>query len=166
MLNSRKYTAVAVLGVGLAVAAATPAPAKAYWLGWGGRYYGCAGWPAAYGFARVHRFGYGCGCPRAYGAYFPRYRSYRPYAYAGYFPRYRFYRPFYAYAGYRPMFRYYRPIYAYGAYFPRHRFYRVARFWQLDHHTRRRKTARINDRQRAMWLPLYSFRRSVDPGRP
>src|SRR5215467_12939895 len=65
MLNSRKYTALAVLGVGLAVAAATPAPAKAYWFGWGGPHYGYAGWPAAYGFARVHRFGYGCGCPRA-----------------------------------------------------------------------------------------------------
>src|SRR5258708_16519598 len=34
MLNSRKYTALAVLGVGLAVAAATPAQAKAYWFGW------------------------------------------------------------------------------------------------------------------------------------
>ena len=56
-----------------------------------------------------HRFGYGCGCPRAYGAYYPRYRFYRPYAYAGYFPRYRFYRP-YAYAGYFPRFRFYRPV--------------------------------------------------------
>jgi hypothetical protein len=142
MLNTRKYTALAVLGVGLAVAAATPA--KAQWFGWGRPYFGYAGWPATYGSVGFRRFGYGCGCPRAYGAYFPRYRFhrpyayagyfpryrfYRPYAYAGYFPRYRFYRPFYAYAGYRPMFRYYRPMYAYGAYFPRHRFYRVARFW-------------------------------------
>ena len=118
---------VAFLGVGLAVAAATPA--KAQWFGWGRPYFGYAGWPATYGSVGFRRFGYGCGCPRAYGAYFPRYRFYRPYAYAGYFPRYRSYRPFYAYAGYRPMFRYYRPMYAYGAYFPRHRFYRVARFW-------------------------------------
>ncbi len=59
MLNTRKYTALAVLGVGLAVAAATPVPAKAYWFGWGG---------PSYGYAGFHRFGYGCGCPRAYGA--------------------------------------------------------------------------------------------------
>src|SRR6266436_8476868 len=107
MLNARKYTALAVLGVGLAVAAATPAPAKAYWFGWGG---------PSYGYAGFHRFGYGCGCPRAYGAYFPRYRSYRPYAYAGYFPRYRSYRP-YAYAGYFPRYRSYRPF-AYAGCFP------------------------------------------------
>ena len=130
MLNSRKYTTLAVLGVGLAVAAATPA--KAHWYGWGGPYYGYGGF---------HRVGYWCGCPRAYAAYFPRYRFYRPYAYAAYFPRYRFYRPVYAwhrpmyrfyrpaYAWYRPMYRFYRPVYAYGGYFPRFRFYRAARFW-------------------------------------
>jgi len=127
MLNSRKYTALAVLGVGLAVAAATPA--KAQWFGRGGPHFGYAGWPAAYGYARLHRFGYGCGCPRAYGSYFPRYRYYRPYAYAGYFPRYRYYRPFYGYAGYMPMYRYYRPAYASATYFSRYRFYRVARFF-------------------------------------
>ena len=112
MLNSRKYTALAVLGVGLAVAAATPAKAQSF--GWGRPYFGYAGWPAAYGYARLHRFGYGCGCPRAYGSYFPRYR---------------YYRPFYGYAGYMPMYRYYRPAYASAAYFPRYRFYRVARFF-------------------------------------
>ena len=127
MLNSRKYTALAVLGVGLAVAAATPA--KAQWFGWGGPYFGHAGWPAAYGYARFHRFGYGCGCPRAYGAYFPRYRYYRPYSYAAYFPRYRYYRPSYSYAGYMPRYRYYRPAYGFAAFFPRYRFYRPARFF-------------------------------------
>ena len=127
MLNTRKYTALAILGVGLAVAAATPAPAQAQWFGWGRPYFAYAGWPA-YGFARFHRFGYGCGCPRAY-AYYPHYRFYRPYAYAGYFPRYRFYRPFYAYAGYRPMYRFYRPVYAYAGFVPRYRFYRPVRFW-------------------------------------
>ena len=127
MLNTRKYTALAVLGVGLAVAAATPA--KAQWFGWR-PYFAYAGWHApAYGFVRFHRFAYGCGCPRAYGAYFPRYQFYRPYAYAGYFPRYRFYRPFYAYAGYRPMFRFYRPAYAYAGFVPRFRFYRPVRFF-------------------------------------
>ena len=127
MFNTRKYTALAVLGVGLAVAAATPA--KAQWFGWGRPYFGYAGWPAAYGYARFHRFGYGCGCPRAYGAYFPRYRYHRPYSYAAYFPRYRYYRPFYSYAGYMPMYRYYRPAYGYAAHFPRYRFYRPARFF-------------------------------------
>jgi hypothetical protein len=125
MLNSRKYAALAVLGVGLAVAAATPA--KAQWLGWGRPSFGFAGWPMAYGYAGVPRIGFRCAFPRAYAAYYPRYRFYRPrYAYAGYFPRHRFYRPSFAYAAYYPRFRFYRPRLAYAAYYPRFRFYRPA----------------------------------------
>jgi hypothetical protein len=124
MLNVRKYAAMAVLGVGLAVAAV--APADAQWFGWGRPYFAFAGFPA-YAYAPVRTFGFGCACPRAYAAYFPRFRFYRPYAYAGYFPRYRFYRP-YAYAGLTPMYRFYRPVYASAAYFPRFRFFRPARF--------------------------------------
>jgi len=124
MLNIKKYTAMAVLGVGLAVAAA--APANAQWFGWGGPSFGFA--RPAFGFAPIRHIGFGCVCPRAYGAaYFPRYRIYRPYAYAGYFPRFRIYRP-YAYAGYVPMHRFYRPVYASAAFFPRFRFIRLARF--------------------------------------
>src|SRR5215471_16704201 len=114
MLNIKKYTAMAVLGVGLAVAAA--APANAQWFGWGGPFgfarpaFGFA--RPAFGFARpafayapIRHFGFGCVCPHAYGAaYFPRFRIHRPYAYAGYSPRFRIYRP-YAYAGYLPRFR-------------------------------------------------------------
>jgi hypothetical protein len=124
MLNVRRCIAMGVLGVGLAVAAA--APAKAQWFGWGGPYFAYARFPAV-AYRPIRAFGYGCGCPRAYGAaYFPRFR-YRPYAYAGYFPRYRFYRP-YAFAGYMPMHRFYRPVFASAAFFPRFRFVRVARF--------------------------------------
>ena len=138
MLNIKKYTAMAVLGVGLAVAAA--APANAQWFGWGGPF-GFA--RPAFGYAPIRHFGFGCVCPHAYGAaYFPRFRNYRPYAYAGYFPRFRIYRPYayagylprfriyrpYAYAGYLPMHRFYRPVYASAAFVPRFRFIRVARF--------------------------------------
>jgi hypothetical protein len=143
MLNIGKYTAnyaaMAVLGVGLAVAAATPA--KAQWFGWGGPYYGFARWPMAYGFAGVPRLAFGCGCPRVYGyaAYrrpyyggygYAMYRRpfYRAYGYAGYIPRYRFYRPAYAYAGYFPRYRFYRPAYAYAGFVPRFRYLRLARF--------------------------------------
>ena len=122
MLNTRKYTALAVLGVGLAVAAATPA--KAQWFGWGRPYFAYAGWPAAYGYAGFPRLGFGCSCARGYAAYLPRYRIYRPgFAYAA-FPRYRFYRPAFAFAGYRPMFRFYRPAFAFAGYRPMSRSYR------------------------------------------
>jgi hypothetical protein len=50
MLNGRKYTAAAALGVGLAVASATATPAAAHWYGWAGPYYGYTGWPAAYSY--------------------------------------------------------------------------------------------------------------------
>jgi hypothetical protein len=64
MWNSRKYTAMAVLGAGLAFAAATPASAQ--WLGGA---YGYAGGCGAYAYAS------GCG---GYGAY-----GYAPSTYAG-----------------------------------------------------------------------------------
>jgi hypothetical protein len=59
MWNSKKYAAMAVLGVGLAVAAATPA--SAWWPGAYGNAGGCgySGYAPAYGYAG------GCG----YGAY-------------------------------------------------------------------------------------------------
>ena len=66
MWNSRKYAAMAVLGMGLAVAAATPA--SAWWPGAYGSAGGCG-----YGYAPVYGYGGGCG----YGAY-----GYAP-AYAG-----------------------------------------------------------------------------------
>src|SRR5258707_13741676 len=72
MSNSRKYTAMAVLGAGLAVAAATPSSAQP----WGGAY-GYAGGcgvsgsaPAAYAGVYTYGWPYGVigdvGCP-AYG---------------------------------------------------------------------------------------------------
>jgi|SRR5215471_2783531 len=80
MWNSRKCTAMAVLGVGLAVAAATPASAQ--WLGWGGAYGagGCGGYGyaggcggfGAYGYAPAYAGVYSYGWPYAtvgYGAY-------------------------------------------------------------------------------------------------
>ena len=63
MWNSRKYTAMAVVGVGLAVAAATPASAQL--LGSGGAY-GYTGGCGAYGYAPVYGSAGGCG---GYGAY-------------------------------------------------------------------------------------------------
>jgi hypothetical protein len=73
MWNSRKYTATAVLGVGLAVAAATPSSAQ--WLGGA---YGYAGGCGAYGYAPAYGYAGGCGGYGAYGAY-----GYAPTAYAG-----------------------------------------------------------------------------------
>jgi hypothetical protein len=67
MWNSKKYAAMAVLGVGLAVAAATPA--SAWWPG----AYGSAGGCGYYGYAPAYGYPGGCG----YGAY-----GYAP-AYAG-----------------------------------------------------------------------------------
>ncbi len=65
MWNSRKYTAMAVVGVGLAVAAATPASAQL--LGSGGAY-GYTGGCGAYGYAPVYGYAGGCGGYGAYGA--------------------------------------------------------------------------------------------------
>src|SRR5260370_9686026 len=56
MWNSRKYTAMAVVGVGLAVAAATPASAQL--LGWGGAYGGGCG---SYAFSPVFCYPRGLG---------------------------------------------------------------------------------------------------------
>jgi hypothetical protein len=96
--NARKYTAIAALGMGLALAAT---PASAQWYGWGGPYYGYVG----------------C-CGYGYAAY-PPYYGYR------YAPQYYYvfyHRPYYAYGGsdgYYPPHSYgYRPLYGY--YHPRH----------------------------------------------
>src|SRR5579871_3534675 len=66
MWNSKQYAAMAILGAGLAFAAATPASA------WGSGAYGYGGC-GAYGYAPVYGYASGCG----YGAY-----GYAP-AYAG-----------------------------------------------------------------------------------
>jgi hypothetical protein len=63
MWNSIKYAAIAVLGVGLAVAAGTPA--SAWWPG----AYGNAGGCGYYGYAPAYGYAGGCG----YGAYTPAY---------------------------------------------------------------------------------------------
>jgi hypothetical protein len=85
MPNVGKYTAIAALGVGLALAAALPASAQ--W--WGGPSYGYVRWPATYG---------GC-CGYGYAAY-------HPWGYAGYYRPYYYvfyHRPYYAYVdGYYP----------------------------------------------------------------
>ena len=102
MWNSRKYTAMAVVGVGLAVAAATPASAQL--LGLGGAYGytgGCGGYASApvygsagggcggYGYAPVSGYAGGCGGYGAYG-YAPNYgfagacRARRHHGYGGY----------------------------------------------------------------------------------
>src|SRR5216684_4392160 len=65
MWNSRKYTAMAVVGVGLAVAAATPASAQL--LGSGGAY-GYTGGCGGYASAPVYGYAGGCGGYGAYGA--------------------------------------------------------------------------------------------------
>src|SRR5260221_8084357 len=65
MWNSRKYTAMAVVGVGLAVAAATPASAQLFGLGGA---YGYAGGCGGYGYAPVYSYAGGCGGYGAYGA--------------------------------------------------------------------------------------------------
>jgi hypothetical protein len=65
MWNSNKYAAMAVVGVGLAVAAATPASAQ--WLGGGGAY-GYSGGCGGYGYAPVYGYAGGCGAYGAYGA--------------------------------------------------------------------------------------------------
>jgi hypothetical protein len=67
MWNSRKYAAMAVVGAGLAVAAATPASAQLF----GGAYGyagGCGGGYGAYGYAPVYGSAGGCGGYGAYGA--------------------------------------------------------------------------------------------------
>jgi hypothetical protein len=112
MWNTKKYAAMAVVGAGLAFAAAPASACGAYGYARVFSYGGCG----AYGYSMYHRPYYGY----AYAAYRPMYRFYRPvYAYAAYRPMYRFYRPVYAYAAYRPMYRFYRPAYAYAGYFPR-----------------------------------------------
>src|SRR5216683_3274145 len=91
MWNSRKYTAMAVLGAGLAVAAATPSSAQswggAYGYGWpygvigdvgcpaygyaGGFGYGAYGYAGDYGpfgYALVNGYAGGCGGYGAYGS--------------------------------------------------------------------------------------------------
>jgi hypothetical protein len=87
MWNSRKYTAMAVLGAGLAVAAATPSSAQS----WGGAGYagGCGvsgSAPAAYAGVYTYGWPYGVigdvGCPAyGYGAYGYA-GGYGPYGYA------------------------------------------------------------------------------------
>ncbi len=89
MWNSRKYAAMAIAGVGLAVAAATPA--SAWWPGYGG-YYGAAyGGCGAYGYAPSYGYaGYGgCGSYGYAGASYGL--PYATYGYAGY--------PAYGYGG-------------------------------------------------------------------
>jgi hypothetical protein len=85
MLNTTKYTAMAVLGVGLAFAA-TPASACGSY-GYTGYGYGSYGGCGAYGYAGYHRPWYGA---YGYASFVPRYRIYRPvFAFAGFMPRYR-----------------------------------------------------------------------------
>src|SRR5216683_2986924 len=95
MWNSRKYTAMAVVGVGLAVAAATPASAQL--LGSGGAYGyapvsgyagGCGGY-GAYGYAPNYGFAGACRARRhhGYGGYALARVTPRPHAYAAYASR-------------------------------------------------------------------------------
>jgi hypothetical protein len=89
MSNASKHAAIAALGVGLALAAATPASAQ--WCSWGGPYYdvGCC----SYGYAAHHPY-YGYGYAPAY--YYVFYH--RPYYADGYsyYPRH----PYYGYGSY------------------------------------------------------------------
>src|SRR5258706_7724871 len=108
MWNSRKYMAMAVLGAGLAVAAATPSSAQS----WGGAYGyagGCGasgsapaayagvytyGWPygvigdvgcPAYGYAGGGAYGYAGGFARGFGDGAHRFpRRYRPFRFLPY----------------------------------------------------------------------------------
>jgi hypothetical protein len=77
MLNTAKYTAMAVLSVGLAIGATKPASAWDYGYG-----------PYFYGFANTYPY-YGYAYP------YPYYGYYRPY-YRPYYYGYRYgYRPYY-----------------------------------------------------------------------
>src|SRR6266853_1070984 len=113
MLNTTKYTAMAVLGVGLAFAATPASACGAY--GYAGYGYGSYGGCGPYGYVRVRHYG-GCGAygyvpVRHYGGcgaygYAGYHRPYYgAYGYASFFPRYRIYRPVYAFAGYMPRYR-------------------------------------------------------------
>jgi hypothetical protein len=77
MWNSRKYTAMAIVGVGLAVSAATPASAQ--WLGWGGTY-GYSGGCGGYAYAPAYGYAGGCGAYGAYGGAYGAYGSAPAYA--------------------------------------------------------------------------------------
>jgi hypothetical protein len=144
MLNTTKYTAMAVLGVGLAFAATPASACGAYgyagsgygsyggcgaygYAGYRRPYYGAYGYAGyhrpyyrAYGYAPIRSYGYGSygGCG-AYG-YVPvrHYGGCGTYGYAGY------HRPHYGaygYASFFPRYRIYRPVYAFAGYMPRYR---------------------------------------------
>jgi len=66
MLSTRKYTAMAVLGVGLAIAASVPASARYYGYGYHRPYYG-------HGYYHRHYYHYGF-----------HHRPYYRYSYGGY----------------------------------------------------------------------------------
>jgi hypothetical protein len=88
MWNARKYAAIAALGAGLAVAAATPASAQ--WYGWGGPYY-------AYAYHPYYGYGY---APPYYYVFYHRPYSADGYGYGyGYYPRHHYY-AYYPYGGY------------------------------------------------------------------
>jgi hypothetical protein len=68
MWNTRKCTAMAVLGVALVAAAGTPASAQ--WLGLGGPHSGYAGYSGgcgAYNYAPAYGYAGGCGGNGVYG---------------------------------------------------------------------------------------------------
>src|SRR6266853_790603 len=115
MWNSKKYSAIAVLGVGLAFAAASPASA-------------CGGCGGGYGYAPMYGAAYG-GCGGGYGGGYGYY-GYAPAYYGGYggggygygggygfggcHSRHRVH----GYGGYALASRNYRSGYAYAAYTP------------------------------------------------
>ena len=159
MLNTRKCTTIAVLGAGLAVAAATPASADYYGHGYGySPSYGY-GYKPYYGYGFGHRYGY----KRYYGYRYPYYRyglagwpaaygygrwgwhraygsgSYPPHGYGccrSYYGRFAYPGYYARYRYYRPSYayapyRFYRPAYGYAASFPRFAFLRVAHLARL-----------------------------------
>jgi hypothetical protein len=103
MSNAREYTAIAALGVGLALAAAPPASAQ--WYGWSGPYDGygaCCG----YGYAAYHPYyGDGYAPPYYYVFYHRPYYAYGYHPYSGYYGyHHRHYRYGYGRAHHRPYF--------------------------------------------------------------
>jgi hypothetical protein len=109
MWNNKKYAAMAVLGVSLAVAAATPASAQ--WLDGA---YGYAGGCGGYGYAPAYGYAGGCGYGAygaAYGSGYAGVYSYGwPYGIIGDYG----YAPAYGYAGGCGGAYGYAPIYGYG----------------------------------------------------
>jgi hypothetical protein len=83
MWNIRKYSAVAVVGAGIAFAAASPASACGF--GWGGAYGSTVGFGGcgAYGYAAPVSYGYGGGWGTGWGSGWGGAYGYAPIGYGG-----------------------------------------------------------------------------------